>query len=357
MKKVMLVLLLVLAAVSANAQLLSENVEYITGRLTSVSGGDWVWYGGDTITNYIQVTAGSLSYSGYPLSGVGNKITIRATTVSAEDAFSQFIIQLPDVNIYASFLLNITSSTMSPDTSTNGDYFLALLDSSHTNYLNGRVSAKLSTIPDKYKIGIRASSSNTTVWYANDLDINSTYLIVLNYNLISGTTNDVLKLWINPGLTGSEPVADLTQTSALDLTNIARIAIRQGYTASPRMQTPDADIDGIIVGNSWNDITGVEGQPSISSVNFSLLPCLPNPANKSTKFSFSLSQNGKVELSVFNVLGQKVATLYKGSLASGKHTINWNLKDAQDRFLPNGVYFYQLTDGSRNSTRRLLILK
>lgn len=104
-------------------------------------------------------------------------------------------------------------------------------------------------------------------------------------------------------------------------------------------------------------VSGVMGQPSITPVNFSLMPCLPNPANKSTKFSFSLSQNAKVELSVFNVLGQKVATLYKGSLTSGQHTINWNLKDAQDRFLPNGVYFYQLTDGSRNSTRRLLILK
>ncbi len=108
---------------------------------------------------------------------------------------------------------------------------------------------------------------------------------------------------------------------------------------------------------SFTLVTGVEGQPSMATVNFSLLPCLPNPANKNTKFSFSLSQNAKIELSVFNVLGQKVAALYKGNMSAGSHSINWNLKDDQNRLLPNGVYFYQLTDGSRNATRRLLILK
>lgn len=103
--------------------------------------------------------------------------------------------------------------------------------------------------------------------------------------------------------------------------------------------------------------TGVTGQPLSAKTSFKLMPCLPNPANKSTKFSFSLSQNGKVELSVFNVLGQKVATLYKGSLSSGQHIVDWNLKDDQNRILPNGIYFYQLTDNSHNATRRMLILK
>ncbi len=103
--------------------------------------------------------------------------------------------------------------------------------------------------------------------------------------------------------------------------------------------------------------TGVTGQPISAKSFFKLMPCLPNPAKNNTKFSFNLSQGGNVELSVFNVLGQKVATLYKGSLASGQHTINWNLKDGQNRTLPNGIYFYQLTDNSHNATRRMLILK
>ena len=103
--------------------------------------------------------------------------------------------------------------------------------------------------------------------------------------------------------------------------------------------------------------TGVTGQPISAKSFFKLMPCLPNPAKNNTKFSFNLSQGGNVELSVFNVLGQKVATLYKGSLASGQHTINWNLKDGQNRTLPNGIYFYQLTDNSHNATTRMPILK
>ncbi len=103
--------------------------------------------------------------------------------------------------------------------------------------------------------------------------------------------------------------------------------------------------------------TGVTGQPTITKPAFSLMPCSPNPASRDARFSFSLAREGKMELSVFNMLGQKVATVYSGQMAAGQHSINWDLKGQKDQPLPNGVYFYNLTDGSRSSTRRLLILK
>jgi hypothetical protein len=363
MKRTMLVLLMILALgafSNVKAQLFFDNFEYSTGRLTSLSGGNWISYSGDTLTNYIQVTAGNLGYSGYPYDSVGNKITIHAVTSSAEDAYREFAPQSPDCNIYVSFLLKITSSSMSPDTSTNGDYFMALLPSTSTTALVGRVSVKLGSTSSKYQIGIRTSSSNTTNWSATELDINSTYLVVLGYNIITGNTNDVAKLWVNPAVPGSEPAADVVQASALatDPSDIARVAIRQGYTSASHSQTPDADIDAILVGSTWGSVTGVTGaREAVSVASFNLMPCTPNPAVNNTRFSFSLSKPGKVDLSVFNVLGQKVATVYSGEMAAGAHTLNWTLKGQNNGQLSNGVYFYKLSDGSHNSTRRLVILK
>lgn len=103
--------------------------------------------------------------------------------------------------------------------------------------------------------------------------------------------------------------------------------------------------------------TGITGQPPAARPIFSLQPCSPNPVSRDARFSFSLANQGRVDLSVFNVLGQKVATVYSGQMPAGQHNLSWNLKGQNGQQLPNGVYFYNLTDGSRSSTRRLLILK
>jgi predicted extracellular nuclease len=103
--------------------------------------------------------------------------------------------------------------------------------------------------------------------------------------------------------------------------------------------------------------TGVAGRPPIAKPVFSLMPCSPNPAGREARFSFSLANQGRVDLSVFNVLGQKVATVFSGQMSAGQHSLAWNLKGQNGQQLSNGVYFYNLSDGSRSSTRRMLILK
>lgn len=356
MKKSLLAIVLFVAFTGmVYGQLVIDNVEYTPGRLTSLSGGNWISYSGDTLTNYIQVTSGNLGYSSYPYDSVGNKITIHAVTSSAEDAYREFATQLPDCNIYVSFLLRITSSTMSADTSTNGDYFMALLPSTSTTALVGRVSVKQSATSGKYMIGIRTSSSNTTNWSSLELDVDGTYLVVLNYNLITGNTNDVAKLWVNPALPGPETTADVVQASALtsDPADIARIAIRQGYTASSHMQTPDADIDGIMVGSTWESVTGVEGKPANNDlpVNFAL-KASPNPASSRSLISFSLPKATDTELSIFNIAGQKVATLAKGTMTAGDHSVVW-----QTNQVSNGVYFYQLQAGNRLVSQKIVVVK
>lgn len=108
----------------------------------------------------------------------------------------------------------------------------------------------------------------------------------------------------------------------------------------------------------WNKVvygqalaTGNEEQTSTPS-KFSLSQNYPNPFNPSTNIEFQIPVYSTVSLSVFNSLGQKVATLVDNTLASGTHSVTWNAQNA-----PSGIYFYQLKAGDLVQTNKMLLLK
>lgn len=85
---------------------------------------------------------------------------------------------------------------------------------------------------------------------------------------------------------------------------------------------------------------------------FSLSQNYPNPFNAITDIEFSLPAQSDVRLEIFNMVGQKVATLANGVLSVGYHTASWNAtKEA------SGVYFYKLTAGSFAKTNQMTLLK
>lgn len=83
-----------------------------------------------------------------------------------------------------------------------------------------------------------------------------------------------------------------------------------------------------------------------------LLPNYPNPFNPSTNIQFRLPKRGYVELDVYSVLGQKVATLLRDELDAGTHTTSWNA----DR-LASGVYFLRLRSGETVQTIKMTLIK
>jgi hypothetical protein len=89
---------------------------------------------------------------------------------------------------------------------------------------------------------------------------------------------------------------------------------------------------------------------------FVLAQNYPNPFNPSTSIEFILSTSGHATLNVYNLLGQEVATLFRGELAAGIHSVEWS-----PRNLANGVYVYRLeVEGGPQhfvATRRLVLLK
>jgi len=85
----------------------------------------------------------------------------------------------------------------------------------------------------------------------------------------------------------------------------------------------------------------------------------PNPFNSSTSICFTLPTNADVELSIFNLAGQQVATLVEGVREAGTYTVRWDGRDDEGRELASGVYLYRLRagDGKQVTTRKLLLIR
>jgi hypothetical protein len=91
--------------------------------------------------------------------------------------------------------------------------------------------------------------------------------------------------------------------------------------------------------------------------SFTLKQNYPNPFNPSTEIAFSLEQTSTINLTVFNVLGQKVKVLADGSKLAGTHTLSWDGRDEMGAAVSTGLYFYKLTDGNNSVTKKMALMK
>ena len=87
-------------------------------------------------------------------------------------------------------------------------------------------------------------------------------------------------------------------------------------------------------------------------VTYALSQNYPNPFNPQTEISFSLPAACQVTLDVYNIMGQRVATLVDGQLDAGEHTVTFDGRDAA-----SGVYFYRLSTSEFTDTQKMVLLK
>jgi len=84
----------------------------------------------------------------------------------------------------------------------------------------------------------------------------------------------------------------------------------------------------------------------------------PNPFNPSTTIEFSIQNDSKVELSIYNIIGQKIKTLVHKDINSGSHSIIWNGNDESNNPVGSGVYLYKLiVNGKTETMKKCLLLK
>ncbi|MBN1968573.1 MAG: T9SS type A sorting domain-containing protein, partial [Candidatus Delongbacteria bacterium] len=83
----------------------------------------------------------------------------------------------------------------------------------------------------------------------------------------------------------------------------------------------------------------------------------PNPFNPETTISFSLPITSKINLSIYNVNGERIHTLLEGNFNGGKHSVVWNGKDKFGNSVGSGLYFYRLETDNKTLVKNCLLVK
>ncbi len=230
----------------ASAQLLyEENFDYPAGDLITNHG--WTAHSGGG-SQAITVNAGGLTFTGYPGSGIGNAALVDNT---GEDDNHVFAVQSAGV-VYTAFMVNVVT--------TSAGYFFNLGGDPISTTYRGRVFVDATN-----HFGV--SVGNSTGTYATGTYTNgTTYLLVLKYEIVAGTNNDIVSLFVfDSAIPSSEPavptVGPLTDGTLSDI-NPGSVALRQ-YSA-----TQNFIVDGIRVGMTWNDVLpGGVTAPTVQAQN------------------------------------------------------------------------------------------
>jgi len=90
---------------------------------------------------------------------------------------------------------------------------------------------------------------------------------------------------------------------------------------------------------------------------FMLYQNYPNPFNSITTILFDVPQVCEGELVIFNILGQRVKTLYSGTIPAARNSKQWDGTDDHGQRVASGIYFYRLKTKSSVVTRKMLYLK
>lgn len=106
---------------------------------------------------------------------------------------------------------------------------------------------------------------------------------------------------------------------------------------------------------SYTQLTATDDP--VASPVVSNLKVYPNPFNPLTGISYKLQSPAHTEVSVYNLKGQKVRTLHRGSNAIGEHRLSWDGRDEQGRELSAGIFLIRLEAGKQSSTVKAVLAK
>jgi len=174
---------------------------------------------------------------------------------------------------------------------------------------------------------------------------------------------DVL-MWVNRTMT---PDADGTE---LDFSSGDVQEIELSFTMDADWVEENCELVAFIQTNDTKEVlqgtkiellalapVSIDDEAEALPMETSLKGNYPNPFNPSTVVEFSLREASDVTLDVFNIMGQKVATLVDSHMEAGNHSVVWNSKDKSGNSVASGAYFYKLTAGDYTSVKKMLLVK
>jgi len=127
------------------------------------------------------------------------------------------------------------------------------------------------------------------------------------------------------------------------------------------------------VGNYWSDFESNSGYPNCYEIPgpgdgvdyypkpapkvFSLAQNYPNPFNPSTTIEYTLPRDTWVRITIYNILGRKVRTLFDEYQSGGGKRIVWDSKNDEGHEVASGIYFYQIKAGEFTQSKKMVIPK
>jgi len=307
-------------------QILVEDFNYPVGD--SLTGHGWTKHSGTGLT--ILVQSGSLTYAGYPSSGIGNHVVITGGSGSREDVNVGFdsLFTNGDV-IYYSFLVNVASAAAT------ADYFIHIGNRvSPTVFTSFSARVFVQDVSGNLRFGL--SNTSTSTMGTTNFTYNTTYLVFVKYTINTGGA-DECRLWVfSTGVPATEAAAGTPEvlnsaTNGQDI--IDAIAMRQGANAYSVL------VDGIRLSTIWGTLVPVEFASFSSVVDGGNVILDWSTATELNNFGFEVQRStaGNEFVTIGFVNGHGTTTEIK----------NYRFVDAN---LSAGSYTYRLKQVDFNGT-------
>ncbi|MGE5439510.1 MAG: CHRD domain-containing protein [Bacteroidota bacterium] len=172
--------------------------------------------------------------------------------------------------------------------------------------------------------------------YRGPLGQNGNVIHNVNSNFQTKTVSDV---WLTTG------------QDSLDFDNIAALLTEGLYLNASTALNPSGEIRGQIV-KLVKDAVMSAGNKTYRPEKFALEQNYPNPFNPSTSIRFTLPASGFVNLTIYNMLGQRVQMLMNQQMNAGSYEVKFDASA-----LPSGMYIYRLSAGENVSVKKMMLLK
>ncbi len=155
------------------------------------------------------------------------------------------------------------------------------------------------------------------------------------------------------GKFGFMPVYGAENGSNVGLQRGDQFSIRVNGQETEETFTFSGGGDRIAVGSLSLKSGGINPIPE----RYNLAQNYPNPFNPTTTVAYDIPVEAKVKLTIYNILGEKVATLVDESKPAGSYTAEWNGQTDNGSAVSSGIYFYRLTAGDYVKSMKMTLMK
>ena len=155
------------------------------------------------------------------------------------------------------------------------------------------------------------------------------------------------------GVVGAQSSTDLV------LTFLTNNFPEESFWASLQIESNDPDESMYIlpIHMKVSTLTGLDDQMVEIPKEFKLYQNSPNPFNPTTVIAYNLPRDSKVNLVIYNMLGQEIRTLVDGYQDAGFKSVTWDGRDNSGKQVSSGVYLYTLNSSDYTQSLKMILLR